>query len=198
MKRIYNTNNFLHVILLFLSLFQLSLYGQQNIQNSPFNDIESKIEEILKNLTLEEKVAMCHAQSKFSTKGVDRLGIPEIWMADGPHGVRAEISWDDWAYAGWTNDSITAFPALICLASTFNPELSQEFGFSLGEEARYRKKDVLLGPGVNIYRTPMNGRNFEYMGEDPFIKRFISYLSLFTFFMIILVTADNLLQMFMG
>ena len=132
-------------------------------------DLNTKIDSVLALLTLEEKVAMCHAQSKFSTKGVERLGIPEIWMADGPHGVRAEISWDDWAYAGWTNDSITAFPALTCLAATFNPQLSSQFGYSLGEEARYRKKDVLLGPGVNIYRTPLNGRNFEYMGEDPFL-----------------------------
>jgi beta-glucosidase len=131
--------------------------------------VEAKIDSIIGLLTLEEKVEMCHAQSKFSTKGVERLGIPEIWMADGPHGVRAEISWDDWSYAGWTNDSITAFPALTCLASTFNPGLAKEFAFSLGEEARYRKKDIILGPGVNIYRTPMNGRNFEYMGEDPFL-----------------------------
>jgi beta-glucosidase len=131
--------------------------------------VDQKIDSILSLLTLEEKVAMCHAQSKFSTKGVARLGIPELWMSDGPHGVRAEINWDDWAYAGWTNDSITAFPALTCLAATFNPELSGRYGFSLGEEARYRKKDVLLGPGVNIYRTPLNGRNFEYMGEDPFL-----------------------------
>ncbi|EDP71361.1 thermostable beta-glucosidase B [Flavobacteriales bacterium ALC-1] len=132
-------------------------------------EIETKIDSIISLLTLEEKVDLCHAQSKFSTKGVDRLGIPEIWMSDGPHGVRAEISWDDWAYAGWTNDSITAFPALTCLASTFNPDLASQFGIALGEEAKYRKKDVLLGPGVNIYRTPMNGRNFEYMGEDPFL-----------------------------
>lgn len=132
-------------------------------------NFETKIDSVLSLLTIEEKVAMCHAQSKFSTKGVERLGIPEIWMADGPHGVRAEISWDAWDYAGWTNDSITAFPALTCLAATFNPELSSQFGYSLGEEARYRKKDVLLGPGVNIYRTPLNGRNFEYMGEDPFL-----------------------------
>ena len=130
---------------------------------------EFKIEEILKKLSLKEKVDLCHAQSKFSTKGIERLGIPEIWMADGPHGVRAEVSWDDWSYAGWTNDSITAFPALTCLAASFNPNLSSKYGFSLGEEARYRKKDVILGPGVNIYRTPLNGRNFEYMGEDPFL-----------------------------
>jgi beta-glucosidase len=133
------------------------------------NTIESKIDSILPLLTLEEKVAMCHAQSKFSTKGVERLGIPEIWMSDGPHGVRAEISWDSWDYAGWTNDSITAFPALTCLASTFNPDLSSQFGVSIGEEALYREKDVLLGPGVNIYRTPLNGRNFEYLGEDPYL-----------------------------
>lgn len=130
---------------------------------------EKKIDSIIPLLTLEEKIAMVHAQSKFSTPGVARLGIPELWMSDGPHGVRGEISWDDWGYAGWTNDSITAFPALTCLASTFNPELSKEYGISVGEEARYRKKDVLLGPGVNIYRTPLNGRNFEYMGEDPFL-----------------------------
>ncbi len=130
-------------------------------------DAEQRIQEILAQLTLEEKVAMCHAQSKFSIPGVARLGIPELWMSDGPHGVRGEINWDNWGYAGWTNDSITAFPALTCLAATFNPELSREYGISIGEEARYRKKDVLLGPGVNIYRTPLNGRNFEYMGEDP-------------------------------
>lgn len=140
--------------------------------------METKIENIIASLTLEEKVAMCHAQSKFSTPGVDRLGIPELWMSDGPHGVRGEIKWDDWGYAGWTNDSITAFPALTCLASTFNPILSKDYGISIGEEARYRKKDVLLGPGVNIYRSPLNGRNFEYMGEDPFLasKMVVPYI----------------------
>jgi len=132
-------------------------------------DVESRINEIISQLTLEEKVALCHAQSKFSTPGVERLGIPEIWMSDGPHGVRGEINWDNWGYAGWTNDSITAFPALTCLAATFNPNLSHKYGVAVGEEARYRKKDILLGPGVNIYRTPLNGRNFEYMGEDPFL-----------------------------
>lgn len=142
-------------------------YGQSDNVKTSRQQIESKIDSILSLMTLEEKVGLCHAQSKFSTKGVERLGIPELWMSDGPHGVRAEISWDSWGYAGWTNDSITAFPALTCLAATFNPELAGEYGFSIGEEARYRKKDVLLGPGVNIYRTPFNGRNFEYMGEDP-------------------------------
>ena len=120
-------------------------------------------------MTLEEKVTLCHAQGKFSSPGVPRLGIPELWMSDGPHGVRAEINWNDWGYANWTNDSITAFPALTCLAATWNPDMSAKYGKAIGEEARYREKDVLLGPGVNIYRTPMNGRNFEYMGEDPYL-----------------------------
>lgn len=131
--------------------------------------IEARVTDALARMTLEEKVALCHAQSKFSSAGVPRLGIPELWMSDGPHGVRAEINWNDWGYANWTNDSITAFPALTCLAATWNPDLSAKYGKAIGEEARYREKDVLLGPGVNIYRTPMNGRNFEYMGEDPYL-----------------------------
>jgi beta-glucosidase len=129
--------------------------------------IETRVEDALSRMTLEEKIAMIHAQSKFSTPGVPRLGIPEIGMSDGPHGVNHEIAWDSWGSAGWTNDSCTAFPALTCLAATFNPELSAIYGNAIGEEARFRKKDILLGPGVNIYRTPMNGRNFEYLGEDP-------------------------------
>ena len=131
--------------------------------------IEQRVEDALSRMTLEEKVALCHAQGKFSSPGVERLGIPEIWMSDGPHGVRAEINWNDWGYSGWKNDSITAFPALTALAATWNPQLAALYGKSVGEEARYREKDVLLGPGVNIYRTPLNGRNFEYMGEDPYL-----------------------------
>lgn len=131
--------------------------------------IEKRVEDALLRMTLEEKVAMCHAQGKFSSPGVPRLGIPEIWMSDGPHGVRAEIKWDNWGYAGWTNDSVTAFPALTALAATWNPEMAALYGKCIGEEARFREKDILLGPGVNIYRTPLNGRNFEYMGEDPYL-----------------------------
>ncbi len=131
--------------------------------------LEQRVEDALKRMTLEEKVALCHAQSKFSSAGVPRLVIPELWMSDGPHGVRMEINWNDWGHSNWTNDSVTAFPALTALAATWNPEMSALYGKSLGEEARYREKDVMLGPGVNIYRTPINGRNFEYMGEDPFL-----------------------------
>ena len=132
--------------------------------------MDERIEDALSRMTLEEKIAMCHAQSKFSTPGCPRLGIPEIWMSDGPHGVRMEFVWDDWQHAHWTNDSCTAYPALTCLAATFNPELSYRYGKALGEEARFRRKDIILGPGVNIYRTPLSGRNFEYMGEDPYLS----------------------------
>lgn len=145
--------------------------SDQKCSNGKLSDaeIEARINEILPQLSIEEKSAMCHAQSKFSTPGVARLGIPELWWSDGPHGVRAEINWNDWGYAGWNNDSCTAFPALSALAATFNPDLAYIYGVALGEESRYRKKNVILGPGVNIYRTPLNGRNFEYMGEDPFL-----------------------------
>ena len=131
---------------------------------------EERIENALSLMTLEEKIAICHAQSKFSAPGCPRLGIPELWMSDGPHGVRVEFKWDSWEHAGWTNDSCTAFPALTCLAATFNTELSYRYGNALGEGARFRKKDMILGPGVNIYRTPLSGRNFEYMGEDPYLS----------------------------
>ncbi len=131
--------------------------------------IEQRVEDALSRMTLEEKVAMLHAQSKFSSAGVPRLGIPEFWTTDGPHGIRPEVLWDEWDQAGWTNDSCVAYPALTCLAATWNPDMALLYGKSIGEEARYRKKDILLGPGVNIYRTPLNGRNFEYMGEDPYL-----------------------------
>ena len=154
-----------------LILTMLPLLGADAQQTPVYLDdsqpIEKRITDALSRMTLEEKVALCHAQGKFSSAGVPRLGIPELWWSDGPHGVRAELCWNSWDYAGWTNDSCTAFPALTCLAATWNPVLSKLYGVAIGEEARYREKDVLLGPGVNIYRTPMNGRNFEYMGEDP-------------------------------
>lgn len=131
--------------------------------------LEQRVEDVLRRLTTKEKVALIHAQSKFSSAGVARLGIPEVWTDDGPHGIRPDVFWDEWEQAGQTNDSCVAFPALTCLAATWNPDVALLYGNSIGEEARYRKKDVLLGPGVNIYRTPLNGRNFEYMGEDPYL-----------------------------
>lgn len=157
-------------LLLILSLFlnYLMLSAQMKPVYADINcPLDERVEDALSRMTLEEKVAMCHAQSRFSSPGVPRLGIPELWLADGPNGVREELVWDDWVSARQTNDSCTAFPVLTCLAATWNPLLAREYGKALGAEARYREKDVILGPGINIYRTPLNGRNFEYMGEDP-------------------------------
>lgn len=162
-------NKLIITLALGAATFGMNIAAETPVYLDKNADMEKRVEDALSRMTLEEKVALCHAQSKFSTPGVQRLGIPEIWMSDGPHGVRAEINWNDWGYAGWTNDSITAFPALTALAATWNTELAALYGKSIGEEARYREKDVLLGPGVNIYRTPLNGRNFEYMGEDPYL-----------------------------
>ena len=164
MKKIY------FVTIIFVCYFFFCSFSQQPVYLDETKPVDERIEDALSRMTLEEKIAMCHAQSKFSTPGCPRLGIPEIWMSDGPHGVRMEFVWDDWQHAHWTNDSCTAYPALTCLAATFNPELSYRYGKALGEEARFRRKDIILGPGVNIYRTPLSGRNFEYMGEDPYLS----------------------------
>ena len=155
------------------SLLLLPGFGQAQQEVPTYLDsskpIEERVEDALSRLTLEEKVALTHAQSKFCSPGVARLGIPEFWMTDGPHGIRPEVLWDEWEQAGWTNDSCVAFPALTCLAASWDPEIARLYGKSIGEEARYRNKTVLLSPGVNIYRSPLNGRNFEYMGEDPYL-----------------------------
>ena len=132
--------------------------------------MEKRIEKLIKKMTLEEKVGLLHGNSKFYVAGVERLGIPEWSLSDGPHGVRAEINRHDWAYAGWTNDSASCFPTGTAFAAAWNPELAYRRGEVLGEEARWRKKDVLLGPGVNIIRSPLCGRNFEYMSEDPYMN----------------------------
>ena len=131
--------------------------------------IEERVEDALNRMTLDEKIAIIHAQSTFSLPGVKRLGIPELWTSDGPHGVRPEVPWNDWGNPGWNNDSCVAFPALTCLAATWNREAAAEYGNALGEEALFREKDVILGPGLNMYRSPLCGRNFEYMGEDPYL-----------------------------
>ena len=159
--------------LLLIGLATASLLSAQTQPLPTYLDdtkpIEERVEDALSRMTLEEKIAVIHAQSKFSSPGVKRLGIPEFWTSDGPHGVRPDVLWDDWQQAGHTNDSCVAFPALTCLASTWNTALARRYGESLGEEALYRGKDMMLGPGVNILRTPLCGRNFEYMGEDPYL-----------------------------
>ncbi len=159
----------LKYILYLIIATAFSAKGETPVYLDVTRPIDERVEDALSRMTLKEKIGMIHAQSKFCSPGVGRLGIPELWTTDGPHGIRPEVLWDEWEQAGWSNDSCVAFPALTCLAATWNPEMSALYGKSIGEEARYRKKSVILGPGVNIYRTPLNGRNFEYMGEDPYL-----------------------------
>ena len=144
-------------------------YAQIPVYLDDSKPVEQRIEDALSRMTLDEKIAVIHAQSKFSSPGIKRLGFPDFWTDDGPHGVRPDVLWDEWVQAGQTNDSCVAFPALTCLAATWNPSMARLYGESLGEEALYRGKSMILGPGVNIYRTPLGGRNFEYMGEDPLL-----------------------------
>ena len=152
-----------------LTVAAQTVFAQQPIYLDESKNIEERIEDALSRMTLDEKIAVIHAQSKFSSAGIKRLGFPDFWTDDGPHGVRPDVLWDEWEQAGQTNDSCVAFPALSCLAATWNPQMARLYGESLGEEALYRNKSMILGPGVNIYRTPLNGRNFEYMGEDPWL-----------------------------
>lgn len=144
-----------------------------NIQAQTYQDpkapVEERVKDALSRMTLHEKIQVLHAQSKFTSAGVPRLGIRQLNMDDGPHGVREELEWNTWSPARWTNDSVVAFPSLTCLAATWNRDLSRRYGHSLSEEFAFRGKDILLGPGVNIQRTPMNGRAFEYCGEDPYL-----------------------------
>ncbi|MBD5230226.1 MAG: glycosyl hydrolase [Bacteroidales bacterium] len=146
-----------------------ALSAQTPVYLDESKPLEERVQDALSRMTIADKIGIIHAQSKFSSPGVQRLGIPEIWCTDGPHGIRPDVLWDEWEQAGATNDSCVAFPALTCLAATWNPDMAALYGKSIGEEARYRNKSVLLGPGVNINRTPLNGRNFEYMGEDPYL-----------------------------
>jgi beta-glucosidase len=129
---------------------------------------ETKITRLLAKMTLEEKVGMIHASSSFTSGGVKRLGIPELTTSDGPHGVRVEHG-RGWDIVTGVNDAGTYLPTGNTLAATWNPKLGYAFGTVLGSEAKYRGKDVILGPGINIQRSPLNGRNFEYLSEDPYL-----------------------------
>ena len=131
--------------------------------------IDQKVETILSQLTLEEKVSLIHGNTFFTTPAIPRLGIPALHLSDGPCGVREENAPTSWNSADWTNDATAYFPALTSLAATWNTELATEFGSAYGEEAVTRGKDIMLAPGLNIHRTPLNGRNWEYMSEDPFL-----------------------------
>ncbi|MGD0463493.1 MAG: glycoside hydrolase family 3 C-terminal domain-containing protein [Tepidisphaeraceae bacterium] len=131
--------------------------------------VENRIDQLLSQMTLEEKIALVHGDSRFATAGVPRLGIPRLWMSDGPQGVREDVEANDWRPAGRNDDFSTWLPADLSLAATFDPDLAHEYGAVIGQEAKARGKHIMLGPSLNIQRTPLNGRNFEYMGEDPWL-----------------------------
>ncbi len=131
--------------------------------------IEASVESLLTQMTLDEKISMVHASGKFHVNSIERLGIPEMWLSDGPHGVRQQIERHSWNYAGWDDDHSTYLPHLTSVASSWDHSMAELHGHVLGSEARERQKDIILGPGVNLARLTLYGRNFEYMGEDPFL-----------------------------
>ena len=135
------------------------------------HEYDKEIDSIINQMTLEEKTGMLHGTSIFTTAGVERLGVPELKMADGPLGVREEISRSSWAPLGIETDYATYYPAGAGLSATWNPELAYLFGNSVGQESRARNKDVLLSPAINIIRTPLGGRTYEYFTEDPFLNK---------------------------
>lgn len=151
-----------------MSLF-ISNCQQTSDPEPPTADINAQVDSLLGQMTLAEKINMIHASSSFTSGGVERLGIPELIMSDGPHGVRHEHG-RDWAKDENVADSSTYLPVGTALGATWNPKLGHQFGQVLGSEARYRGKDVILGPGLNIIRSPLNGRNFEYLTEDPYLN----------------------------
>ncbi len=162
---------------LLFNLVATALLLHLNVSAQLDQSTEVKINDLIKKMTLEEKVSMIHANSGFTSAGIQRLGIPEMTMSDGPHGVRPEQG-RFWTNPPKTLDSGTYLPVGTCLAATWNPELGYAFGSVLGSEANFRGKDVILGPGINIIRTPLNGRNFEYESEDPYLvsKMVVDYI----------------------
>ncbi len=161
-------------VIFFLSIL---IVTNATAQSTGDASMDLRINKLLKQMTLEEKVNMIHANSSFTSGGVKRLGIPELITSDGPHGVRPEFG-RDWELDNNILDSGTYLPTGVCLAATWNPQLGYAYGAVLGSEANYRGKDVILGPGINIIRSPLNGRNFEYQSEDPLLvsKMAVGYI----------------------
>jgi beta-glucosidase len=151
-----------------MSFYPFEKTQEVRLQKEKLLQHEEEIDLLIKKMTLQEKVAMIHANSPFTSGGVERLGIPELALSDGPHGVRKEHG-KDYEPDNLPTDSATYLPTGITLAATWNPSLAYGYGKVLGSEAKFRGKDIILGPGVNIIRSPLNGRNFEYLSEDPYL-----------------------------
>lgn len=170
MKRKIGTGTFgLAMVLIHLLPASLLAQAPAEIFRDPSQPIEKRIDDLLSKLTLEEKVSFCHANSIFATAGVPRLGIPELTMDDGPMGVREDVG-NNFANLNRTDDFATAFPTPIALAATWDPKMAHLTGKTIGAEAAYRGKNIMLAPAINIQRTPLNGRCFEYYGEDPYLS----------------------------
>lgn len=182
MKAIFMGNGLkktIHISVVLVLSISLSACNNEKNQTSVEQDsvqsedrlatVEQNVETLLAKMTLAEKVSLAHASGKFHVNAIDRLGIPEMWLSDGPHGVRHQIERHTWASAGWSDDHSTYLPHLTSVAASWDTEIARLHGQVLGAEARDRKKDFILGPGVNLARLPLYGRNFEYMGEDPIL-----------------------------
>ncbi|WP_226960709.1 beta-glucosidase family protein [Thalassotalea sp. LPB0316] len=156
-------------VVAFKSQAQPDLSHLSEHQQLRLKHVEENVERVLSQLSLKEKVSLVHASGKFHVNAIERIGLPELWLSDGPHGVRYQIERDSWAPAGWDDDYSTYLPHLTSVAASWNVDMAKLHGEVLGAEARDRKKDIILGPGVNLARLPLYGRNFEYMGEDPFL-----------------------------
>ena len=134
---------------------------------------DKKINEIIAQMTLEEKVEMLHSKTNMSSEGVPRLGIQDIKYTDGPFGIREENG-DGFRPLGWTLDSATYFPTGSALAATWSKEMAYKNGWAMGREGRLRGKDIILGPAINIQRLPVGGRTYEYLSEDPVLAARLS------------------------
>lgn len=152
------------IVLMFLGCKTEKLPQSALLQN------ESRIDTLIQQMTLEEKIDMLHGKHMFVSAGVERLGIADMVYADGPFGIREEMQPDGWMPLGWENDKATFFPTGSALAATWSPELAYQFGVGMAREASLRGKDMILGPAINIQRIPTGGRTYEYLSEDPFLS----------------------------
>ena len=157
-----------------LLLLGLTFLKSQPLHQSVLLQYDKQIDDIIRQMTLEEKIEMLHAKHMFTSAGVPRLGIADMIYADGPFGIREEMQPDGWAGLGWEKDKATFFPTGSALAATWSPELAYAYGTGMAAEARRRGKDMLLGPAINIQRIPTGGRTYEYLSEDPFLSSRLS------------------------
>jgi len=153
------------LVLLAVCLMSALAWGQSRLLSH-----ETEIDNIIKSMTLEEKIDMLHGKNMFSSAGIPRLGIADVEYADGPFGIREEMEPHSWNSANLTTDSATFFPTGSALAATWSTKWAYAYGRGMSREARLRGKDMILGPAINIQRIPTGGRTYEYLSEDPILS----------------------------